>query len=92
MTIIKNQLKIWKKISLQQIKVRFPVDERIKRQKKILKLVKIKNGEKLTKLSLKSDNLLLANVFQQLSNVSINEFGINLFYAVFFRDIQCNVD
>ena len=45
-------------------------------------LFKIKRGEELTQLSLKSDVLLLACVFEKYIKVSINEFEINPLYCV----------
>ena len=41
-----------------------------------------KNGEELTEIYLKSDVLLLACVFEKLTKVSYNEFGINPLYYV----------
>ena len=45
--------------------------------KKIIKLFKIKNGEELTQISLKSDVNLLTCVFEKFIKVSVNEYGIN---------------
>ena len=42
----------------------------------------IKNGEELTKLSCRSDVLLVACVFEKLIKVSVNEFGIIPLYCV----------
>ena len=37
----------------------------------------IKNGVELTKLYLKSDVILLADVFEKFFKISIDEYGIN---------------
>ena len=50
--------------------------------KKNIKIFDIKNGEELTEISLKSDVLLLACVFEKFDKVSVNEFGINPLYFV----------
>ena len=48
----------------------------------IIKRYKIKDGDELTQLFLKSDVLLLACVFEKFIGVSDNNFGINPFYCV----------
>ena len=57
-------------------------DEEKERTKEKIKLFKIKNGEELTYLYLKSDVLLLTCVFEKFIKVSVNEFGINPLYCV----------
>ena len=52
-------------------------DEEIERTKKWIEKFKIKDGEELTEIYLKSDVLLLACVFEKFLKVSVNEFGIN---------------
>ena len=59
-----------------------PDDEEIQRTMDIIKKFKIKNGEELTEIYLKSDVLLLACVFEKFIKVSVNEFGINPLYCV----------
>ena len=54
----------------------------MKRTQQIIKILRIKNGEELTKLYLKSDLILLTCVFDKFIKVSINEFDINLLYSV----------
>ena len=48
-----------------------------KEQKKNIKTFDTKNGEDLTHLYLKSDVILLADVFQKFIKISIEENGIN---------------
>ena len=45
----------------------------------IFEKIKIKNGEELTQLYLKSDVL---RVFEKFVKVSVNEFGTNSLYCV----------
>ena len=59
-----------------------PDDEEIERTKQIIKLLKIKNGEELTQLFLKSDVLLLACVFEKFIKVSVNESVIIPMYCL----------
>ena len=42
----------------------------------------IKNGEELTELYLKSDVILLSDVFEKFIKISIEEYGINPLYCV----------
>ena len=42
----------------------------------------IKNGEELTELYLKSDVILLADVFENIIKISFEDYGINLLYCV----------
>ena len=46
----------------------------------------IKNGEEITKLYLKSDVILLADVFEKFVKVSTEEYGNNLLYYVSLRN------
>ena len=50
-----------------------------------------KSGKELTKLNLKSDVILLADVFEKFVEVSTGEFGINHLYCVSLPDFtyQC---
>ena len=57
-------------------------DKEIERIKKIVKVFDIRNGEELTKLYLKSDKSLLADIFEKIIKVSINEFDICRLYSV----------
>ena len=65
-----------------KLKNGYPDDEEIERTMDIIKRFKIKNGEELTEIYLKSDVLLLACVFEKFIKVSVNEFGINPLYCV----------
>ena len=64
------------------MKNKYPVDEEIQRTQEIFKMFDIKNGEKLTKLYLKSYVVLLADVFENFIIISIEENGINPLYCV----------
>ena len=65
-----------------KLKNECPSDDEIQRTKEIYKIFDIKNGEELTKLYLKSDVILLADVFEKLIKLSIEEYGINPLYCV----------
>ena len=54
----------------------------IQRTKEIIEIFNIKNGKELTELYLKSDVILLADVFEKFIKVSVNEFDINPLYCV----------
>ena len=75
-----NNLK--KEDSFNKLKDKCPDVEEIERTKEIIEKFDIKNGEELTEISLKSDVLLLACVFEKFIKVSVNEFGINPLYFV----------
>ena len=60
---------------ISKLKNKCPDHEQIERTKEIFKIFDIKNGEKLTEIYLKSDDLLLACVFDKFLKVSYNEFG-----------------
>ena len=49
----------------------------------IIKRFNVESGEELTEVYLKSDNLLLACVFENFVKVSFNEFGFIPLYCVF---------
>ena len=51
-------------------------------QEKLFKKCNIKNGEELTQLYLKSDVILLADVFEKFIKISVEEYGINPLYCV----------
>ena len=57
-------------------------EDEIERIKVNIKLFDIENGEELTKLFLKRSVILLANVFEKIVKVSLEEYGINPLYCV----------
>ena len=65
-----------------KLKIDYLSDEEIERTNEIIKLFNVKNGEKLTRLFLKSDVLLLTCVFEKTIKVSIRELDINPLYCV----------
>ena len=65
-----------------KLKNGYPDDEEIERTNKIIETFNIKNGKELTELYLKTDVILLADIFEKFIKVSINEFGINPLYCV----------
>ena len=64
------------------LKNKCPKDEEIARTRDNIKKFNNKNGEEVTQLSLKSDVLLLARVFEKFIKVSVNKYGINPLYCV----------
>ena len=65
-----------------KLKNGYPDDEEIERTNKIIETFNIKTGKELTELYLKSDVILLADVFEKFIKVSIKEFEINPLYCV----------
>ena len=65
-----------------KLKNDYPSDEEVERTKDFIKRFKIKNGEELSEIYLKSDVLLLAGVFEKFIKVSVNEFGINPLFCL----------
>ena len=65
-----------------KLKNDFPDDKEIERTNKIIQTFNIKNGEELTQLYLKSDVILLADVFEKFIKVSFEQFKINPLYCV----------
>ena len=65
-----------------KLKNKCPDDKEIDRTREIIKKFNIINGEKLTQLYLKSDIILLADVFEKFIKISIEEYGINPLYCV----------
>ena len=54
-----------------------PDDKEIDRTREIIKKFNNKNGKELTELYLKSDVILLADVFEKFIKISVEEYGIN---------------
>ena len=65
-----------------KLKNGYPDDSERERTKEIIERFDIKNGEELTKLYLKSDVILSADVFEKFVNVSSEEYGNNPLYCV----------
>ena len=69
-----------KKNIFSKLKNDYPDDSEIARTKEINKVFDNKKGEELTKLYLKNDVILLADVFEKIVKVSNKEYGINHLY------------
>ena len=65
-----------------KLKNKCPDDKKIDRTREIIKKFNIKNGKGLTELYLKSDIILLADVFEKFNKISVEEKGINPLYCV----------
>ena len=65
-----------------KLKNKCPDDKEIDRTREIIKIFNIKNGKELTELYLKSDVILLADVFEKFIKISVEEYGINRLYCV----------
>ena len=65
-----------------KLKNKCPDDEEIQRTKEIIEIFNIKDGKELTELYLKSDVILLADVFEKFIKISVEEFGLNPLYCV----------
>ena len=64
------------------MKNKCPDDEEIQRTMDIIERFNIKNGEELTEIYLKFDELLLACVFEKFIEISIYQFDINPLYCI----------
>ena len=64
-----------------KLKNKCPDDEEIQRTKKIIEEIDNRNGEKLTKLYLKSDVISLADVCEKFIKRSIDEYGVNSIFC-----------
>ena len=65
-----------------KLKNKSPHDEEIQRTKETIKIFDNKNGEELPELYLKSDVILLVDVFEKFIKISIEEYGFNPLYCV----------
>ena len=75
--ITKNLLIIWKKNFFSKLKNNCPNDDEILKTKEIIQTFDIENGKELTNLFLKSDVTLLADSFEKILKISIEEHGIS---------------
>ena len=71
-----------KKDFFSKLKNKCPDVNEIERTKQIIKIFDIKTGEKITKLYLKSDVILLADVSEKFVNLSTKEYGINPLFCI----------
>ena len=67
---------------LNKSKNKCPRDEEIERAMEFIEKLNIKNGERLTRIFLKSDLLLLTCMLEEYIKVSINKFDINSLFCV----------
>ena len=70
------------KYFFSKVKNKCPDDKEIDRTRKIFKKFNIKNGKELTEIYLKSDVILLADVFEKFIKISVEEYGINPLHCV----------
>ena len=75
-----NNLK--KEDFFNKLKNDYPDDSDIEQTKEIIKVFEIKNGEEFTKLYLKSDVFLLADIFEKFVKVSTEEYGTHPLYCI----------
>ena len=64
-----------------KLKNKSPDDEEIQRRRKIIKIFHIKNGDEFLGFYLKSDVILLADVFEKFNKISFEEYGFNPLYC-----------
>ena len=65
-----------------KLKIGYPKNNEIQRTNEIIDTFRIKTGRELTELCLKTDVVLLADVFEKFTKVSLNESKINPLYCV----------
>ena len=65
-----------------KLKNKYPDDDEVQRTKETIKIFDSENADDLTKLCLRSDVILIADLFENFINISIEEFGINPLYCV----------
>ena len=70
------------KYFFSKLKNKCPDDKEIDKTIEIIKKFNIKNGKELTELYLKSDVILLADVFEKFIEISVDEYGMNPLYCV----------
>ena len=65
-----------------KLKNGYPENNEIQRSNNIIEIFDIKTGRELTEFYLKTDVVLLADVFEKIIKASLNEFKINPLYCV----------
>ena len=78
----KSVVDLEKKDFFSKLKNGYPDDGEIQRTKGNIEIFNIKDGKELTELYLKSDVILLADVFEKFIKISIEEYEINPLYCV----------
>ena len=78
----KNISNLTKQDYFSKLKNDYPEDNEIERTNKIIQTYNITNGEQLTQLYLKTDVILLADVFEKFITTSYKTFEINPLYNV----------
>ena len=81
-TYMRDISEIRKKDYFSKLTNKNPDDEEIERTNEIIQKFNIKNGKELTELYLKTDVILLADVFEKFIKVSLEEYKINPLYCV----------
>ena len=70
-----------------KLKSGYPENNEIQRTNNIINTFNIRTGKELTELYLKTDVVLLADIFEKFIKVSLNEFEINFYIVSVFSDI-----
>ena len=65
-----------------KLKNKCPDNEEKQQTKEIIEIFNIKNGKELGEIYLKSDVILLPDVFEKFIKISVEEYGINPLYCV----------
>ena len=68
--------------SFSKLKNICPDDEKIQKPTEFIEIFDIQSGEEITELYLKSDVILIADVFEKFNKISIEEYGINPLYCL----------
>ena len=78
----KNISILTKQDYFSKLKNNYPINGEIERTNKIIQTFNITNGEQLTQLYLKTDVILLADIFEKFITTSFETFKINPLYCV----------